>query len=52
MNNYFEVEHENKTHTLIRADSRGQAKRILIQMGFSLEDVVSIVPMPKEGESA
>ena len=52
MNNYFEFEHENGTHTLIRADSKGQAKRILIQMGFSLEDVVSVVPMPKEGESA
>ena len=46
---YFEMEHADGTHTMIRAGSKAEAKRIYVQRGFSLADVVRVYPMP-EGE--
>ena len=45
---YYEMEHADGTHTLIRAGSKAEARRIYVQMGFPLDDVTRIYPMPEE----
>ena len=46
--NLYEMTHENGSCTFIRADSVGQARRMYVQMGFPLSDVVRIAKVEND----